>query len=72
METKKRIVASLQQAASSETFETPLGLDPTAVPNFVQHVAAFKAQLDLVQDAVKHIRSATPSAEGSAAQTSKS
>ena len=34
-------------------FETPLGLDPTATPNFVQHIVAFKAQLDLVQDAVK-------------------
>ena len=33
-------------------FETPLGLDPTATPNFVQHMGAFKAQLDLVQDAV--------------------
>ena len=39
-------------------FETPLGLDPTASPNFVQHVAAFKTQLDLVQDAVKKMRSA--------------
>ena len=34
-------------------FETPLGLDPTSTPDFVQHVAAFKAQLDLVRDAVK-------------------
>ena len=37
-------------------FETPLGLDPTSTPDFVQHVAAFKAQLDLVQDAVKQMR----------------
>ena len=27
-------------------FETPLGLDPTSTPDFVQHIAAFKAQLD--------------------------
>jgi hypothetical protein len=39
-------------------FETPLGLDPTSTPNFVQHVAAFKTQLDLVQGAVKQMRSA--------------
>ena len=39
-------------------FETPLGLDPISAPNFVQRVAAFKAQLDLVQDAVKQMRSA--------------
>ena len=37
-------------------FETPLGLDPTSTPDFVQHVAAFKAHLDLVQDAVKKMR----------------
>ena len=34
-------------------FETPLGLDSAASPDFVQHVADFKAQLDLVHDAVK-------------------
>ena len=34
-------------------FETPLGLDPTSTPDFVQHVAAFKTHLDLVQDTVK-------------------
>ena len=39
-------------------YETPLGLDPTSVPDFVQHVASFKAQLDLVHDAVKKMRSA--------------
>jgi len=37
-------------------FETPIGVDPTAAPDFVQHVAAFKAQLELVQDASKHLR----------------
>ena len=36
----------------------PVSNDPTSVPDFVQHVAAFKAQLDLVQDAVKQMRSA--------------
>ena len=35
-------------------FETPPGFDPTSTPDFVQHVAAFKAQLELVQDAVKN------------------
>jgi len=39
-------------------FETPLGLDPTSVPHFVQHVAAFKANLELVQDSVKKMRTA--------------
>ena len=34
-------------------FETPLGLDSAASPDFVQHVAALKAKLDLVHDAVK-------------------
>ena len=34
-------------------FETPLGLNSAASPDFVQHVAAFKAQLDLVHDAVE-------------------
>ena len=37
--------------------ETPLGLDLTSTPDFVQHVASFKAHLDLVQDAVKKKRS---------------
>ena len=49
-------------------FETPLGLDPTSTPDFVQHVAAFKAQLDLVQDAVKQMRSAERSADASATE----
>ena len=39
-------------------FETPLGLDPTSSPDFVQHVVGFKAQLELVQNAVKNMRSA--------------
>ena len=45
--------------------ETPLGLDPTAAPDFVQQVASFKAQLGLVHDAVKQMRSAAPPAEAS-------
>jgi len=48
--------------------ETPLGLDPTSTPAFVQHVAAFKAQLDLVQDAVKQMRRAAQPTDASAAQ----
>ena len=47
-----------EEAAQLNHFETPLGLDPTAVPDFVQHVAAFKAQVNLVHDAVKEMRSA--------------
>ena len=53
-------------------FETPLGLDPTSTPKFVQHVAAFKAQLDLVQDAVKQMRSAARLADANAAQPAQS
>ena len=49
-------------------FETPLGLDPTAAPDFVQHVAAFKAQMDLVQDAVKRMRSVEQPADADGAQ----
>ena len=49
-------------------FETPLGLDPTSTPDFVQHVAAFKAQLDLVQDAVKQMRRTEHHTDASAAQ----
>ena len=49
-------------------FETPLGLDPTSTPDFVQHVASFKAQLDLVQDAVKKMRSAQQPTDTSNAQ----
>ena len=32
-------------------FETPLGLDPTATPSYIQHLAAFQAQLNLTKDA---------------------
>ena len=53
-------------------FETPLGLDPTSTPDFVQHVAAFKAHLDLVQDVVKQMRTAARPADASAAQPAHS
>ena len=33
-------------------FETPIGMDPTAVPTFVQHVAAFKHNLEHVRELV--------------------
>ena len=49
-------------------FETPLGLDPTSTPDFVQHVASFKAHLDLVQDAVKKMRSAQQPTDTSSVQ----
>jgi hypothetical protein len=32
-------------------FETPLGLDPTATPSYMQHLGAFQAQLNLTKDA---------------------
>ena len=60
----KESASSVGQPASKANdpqlneFETPLGLVPTATPNFVQHVGAFKGQLELVQDAVKKMRRA--------------
>jgi hypothetical protein len=33
-------------------FETPIGMDPTAVPTFVQHVTAFKHTLEHVREVV--------------------
>ena len=48
-------------------FETPLGLDPTSTPDFVQHVAAFKTHLHLVQDAVKKMRTTERDAATSSA-----
>ena len=47
--------ASKKRESMLNQFETPLGLDPTATPDFVQHVAAFKTRLELVQDAVKQM-----------------
>ena len=49
-----------------------LGLDPTSTPSFVQHVAAFKAHLDLVQDAVKQMHNAARPADASVAQPADS
>ena len=37
-------------------FETPLGLDPTATPDVVQHLAAFKTQVSLVHEAMQRSR----------------
>ena len=36
--------------------ETPLGLDPTATPSYVQHVAAFQTQLRQVEEATRESR----------------
>ena len=33
--------------------ETPLGLDPTATPSFIQHAAAFQTQLHQVEEACR-------------------
>lgn len=49
------------------SFETPLGLDPTASPDFVQHVAAFKAQLDAIQAHVQSGRMAANAANANPA-----
>ena len=37
-------------------FETPIGMDPTAVPTFLQHVTAFKQNLAHVRDSVSSSR----------------
>jgi hypothetical protein len=44
-----------ETAASDHTnqFETPLGLDPTATPSYVQHFATFQTQVELVKDAFR-------------------
>ena len=60
--------ASKKSELQLNQFETPLGLDPTSTPDFVQHVASFKAHLDLVQDAVKKMRSAQQPTDTSSAQ----
>ena len=62
------LVASAIPCESLNQFEAPLGLDPTSTPDFVQHVAAFKAHLDLVQDSVKKMRTAGRHAVTSSAE----
>ena len=68
-EGNKESTSSVEQPAEKKSqlhlnqYETPLGLDPTCVPDFVQHVSSFKAKLDLVQDAVKKMRSAEMAAD---------
>ena len=59
--------ASKKSEGALNQFETPLGLDPTSTPDFVQHVASFKANLDLVQDAVKKMHTAEQRADTSSA-----
>ena len=49
-------------------FETPLGVDHTVAPDFVQHIAAFKVQLDLVQQALRDQRANHPNGSDGAAQ----
>ena len=64
--------SSLPADMQLNSFETPLGLDPTASPDFVQHVAAFKAQLDLVRSHVESGRRAAKDAsEDQAAATAQ-
>ena len=51
-------------------FETPIGMDPTAVPTFVQHVAAFKHNLEHVRELVASSdRTARGSGDTSAASS---
>ena len=45
-----------QNAEQLNHYETPIGMDPTAVPTFVQHVAAFKHNLEHVRDSLSSIR----------------
>ena len=49
-------------------FETPIGMDPTAVPTFVQHVAAFKHSLEHVRELVASGRALSEQSDSSAAQ----
>ena len=54
---------SAEQAEHTNQFETPLGLDPAATPSYMQHFAAFQAQLNSVNDAFRakvHAESVTP------------
>ena len=44
---------SAEQPDQTNHCETPLGLDPTATPSYVQHFAAFQTQLNLVNDAFR-------------------
>ena len=44
--------AASQNVEHLNQFETPIGMDPTAVPTFVQHVAAFKHNLEHVRELV--------------------
>ena len=44
--------AASQNVEHLNQFETPIGMDPTAVPTFVQHVAAFKHNLEQVREIV--------------------
>ena len=44
---------SAEQLDHTNQFETPLGLDPAATPSYVQHFAAFQAQLNSVNDAFR-------------------
>ena len=44
---------SAKQPDQTNNWETPLGLDPTATPSYVQHFAAFQTQLSLVNDAFR-------------------
>ena len=39
--------------STSTNMRCPFGLDPTASPGVVQHLAAFKTQLRLVQDSLR-------------------
>ena len=51
-------------------FETPLGLDPTNAPDVVQHLVAFKTQIQLAAKAQQRAR-ADPDAESVEAATAR-
>ena len=48
--------AASQNEEHLNHFETPVGMDPTAVPTFVQHIAAFKQNLEHVRELVSSSR----------------
>ena len=59
--------AASQNVEHLNHFETPIGMDPTAVPTFVQHVAALKHNLDHVRELVAS-RNPSGQSDNSAAQ----
>ncbi len=60
--------AASERSSMLNEFETPLGLDLTAVPDILQQLQAHRAQVHLVHDALKRTREPEPPDHHSAAQ----